>query len=65
MLSAGINCPKHDWSFDLFTGQGDRGNYMLKRWEVELRDPVVGNGDVSGGEKPDKEVWVRRKARIG
>ncbi|KAF3388678.1 hypothetical protein F1880_003791 [Penicillium rolfsii] len=61
-LSAGLTCPKHGWSFDLFSGQGDRGNYRLKIWEVELRDPPASNGDVSEG---DKEVWVRRKQRIG
>ncbi|RAL02852.1 Rieske (2Fe-2S) protein [Aspergillus ibericus CBS 121593] len=58
VLSAGITCPKHDWSFDLFSGQGDRGSYKLKVWEVEVRD---GNGKGEG----EKEVWVRRKQRIG
>jgi len=55
VLSAGITCPKHGWSFDLFSGMGDRGNYRLKVWETQLRD-------VEGGEK---EVWVRRKQRMG
>ncbi|KAJ5125092.1 Glucose-methanol-choline oxidoreductase N-terminal [Penicillium bovifimosum] len=56
-LSAGITCPKHGWSFDLFTGQADRGNYKLKVWEVQLRDtPTPGS--------IDQEVWVRRKQRI-
>ncbi|KAK4156058.1 hypothetical protein C8A00DRAFT_12948 [Chaetomidium leptoderma] len=55
VLSAGLTCPKHNWSFDLFSGRSDRGNYRLKVWEVELRDT---EGD-------DKEVWVRRKPRIG
>ncbi|KAK3984715.1 hypothetical protein QBC44DRAFT_300747 [Cladorrhinum sp. PSN332] len=54
VLSAGITCPKHGWSFDLFSGRADRGNYRLKVWQVELRD---------GSE--DKEVWVRRKQRMG
>lgn len=55
-LSAGITCPQHNWSFDLFSGQGDRGNYKLKVWEVQLREGI----------KPgDQEVWVRRKQRIG
>ncbi|PWY68533.1 hypothetical protein BO94DRAFT_527679 [Aspergillus sclerotioniger CBS 115572] len=58
VLSAGITCPKHDWSFDLFSGQGDRGNYKLKIWEVDVRE---GSGEAEG----DKEVWVRRKQRIG
>ncbi|KAL4778228.1 hypothetical protein BJX76DRAFT_352779 [Aspergillus varians] len=57
-LSAGITCPKHAWSFDLFSGKGDRGNYKLKVWEVQLRDASV-------SETADMEVWVRRKQRIG
>ncbi|KAG4434092.1 hypothetical protein IFR05_010427 [Cadophora sp. M221] len=66
-LSAGIRCPKHDWSFDLIRGNGDRGNYRLKIWETQLR-PVAGvrsggsNGDHS---EEQKEVWVRRKQRMG
>lgn len=66
VLSAGITCPKHGWSFDLFSGMGDRGSYKLKVWEVQLRDvdepPVEGEGD--SGEVV-REVWVRRKQRIG
>jgi len=34
----------------------DRGSYKLRIWEVQLRD-------VAGGD--DKEVWVRRKQRMG
>ncbi|KAL2075233.1 hypothetical protein VTL71DRAFT_176 [Oculimacula yallundae] len=60
-LSAGIRCPKHDWSFDLVRGNGDRGNYRLTIWETEVR-PVT--AVVSGGEER-KEVWVRRKQRMG
>ncbi|KAL5345657.1 hypothetical protein ACLOAV_009411 [Pseudogymnoascus australis] len=52
VLSAGLTCPKHEWSFDLFTGTGDRGNYRLKIWEVQLRGGVDGS---------DQEVWVRKK----
>ncbi|KAL2261060.1 hypothetical protein VTK26DRAFT_4748 [Humicola hyalothermophila] len=58
VLSAGITCPKHNWSFDLFTGMSDRGNYKLKVWEVQLRD-------IDGKDTDDKEVWVRRKPRTG
>ncbi|GKZ17198.1 hypothetical protein AbraCBS73388_007250 [Aspergillus brasiliensis] len=61
VLSAGITCPKHDWSFDLFSGQADRGNYKLKIWEVQLRDLA----EPKEGEADEKEVWVRRKQRIG
>ena len=59
-LSAGITCPKHGWSFDLFTGTSDRGNYKLKIWELQLR-PIKGVDD--GNE--DHEVWVRKKQRMG
>ncbi|KAJ5128861.1 hypothetical protein N7526_007027 [Penicillium atrosanguineum] len=60
-LSSGISCPKHDWSFDLHTGRGDRGSYTLKLWEVQLRD----SSPLDESNKDDKEVWVRRKQRIG
>ncbi|RAL07346.1 Rieske (2Fe-2S) protein [Aspergillus homomorphus CBS 101889] len=62
-LSAGITCPKHGWSFDLFSGQADRGNYKLKVWEVQLRDPPASEDKTV--ESADQEVWVRRKQRIG
>ncbi|KAL4930325.1 Rieske (2Fe-2S) protein [Aspergillus undulatus] len=60
-LSAGITCPKHGWSFDIFSGKGDRGTFKLKVWEVQLRDAP----GVDGAESSDQEVWVRRKQRIG
>ncbi|KAL5329336.1 hypothetical protein ACEPPN_002847 [Leptodophora sp. 'Broadleaf-Isolate-01'] len=66
-LSAGIRCPKHDWSFDLIRGNSDRGNYRLKVWETQLR-PVAGTqGGGVGRDCGDKqkEVWVRRKQRMG
>lgn len=52
-LSAGIVCPKHGWSFDLFTGESDRGAYQMAPWEVETRK---GEGD------GDEEVWIRKKS---
>ena len=55
-LSAGVTCPKHDWSFDLFTGNSDRGGYKLKLWEVQMRP---------SGQDGDSEVWVRKKGRTG
>lgn len=67
-LSVGLTCPKHDWSFDLFTGMSDRGSYKLKTWEVQIRDPkdtVSSQMDGENEKTPDKEVWVRRKQRIG
>ncbi|KPM43152.1 Leptomycin B resistance protein pmd1 [Neonectria ditissima] len=71
VLSAGLMCPKHGWSFDLFTGTSDRGNYLLNVWDVQLRwvqgqapSPTNGQG-VDASESIDKEVWVRRKQRIG
>ncbi|KAF2153108.1 hypothetical protein K461DRAFT_320816 [Myriangium duriaei CBS 260.36] len=59
VLSAGITCIKHGWSFDLFSGQGDRG-YKLKLWETELR-AVPGRAV----DDEEREVWVRRKQKIG
>lgn len=50
VLSAGLTCPKHGWSFDLHTGQSDRSAYRLAVWEIQEKDG---------------EVWVRRKQRIG
>lgn len=69
MWSSGITCPKHGWSFDLSSGRGDRGNYKLQIWEVELRTvpeacpPAAGSEDAS--KECSKEVWVRRKQRMG
>ncbi|KAJ5903037.1 hypothetical protein N7504_005420 [Penicillium tannophilum] len=60
-LSTGLTCPKHGWSFDIFTGKGDRGNYNLKLWEIDLREP---SSTVEASDD-DKEVWVRPKQRIG
>ncbi|KAJ6159400.1 Glucose-methanol-choline oxidoreductase N-terminal [Penicillium chrysogenum] len=57
VLSAGLTCPKHGWSFDIFSGRADRGNYTLKVWDVQLRDS-------SAPGSTDQEVWVRRKQRI-
>ncbi|KAI1657152.1 hypothetical protein F4813DRAFT_93492 [Daldinia decipiens] len=65
-LSTGITCPKHGWSFDLFSGRADRANYKLGIWEVQLR-PSSGTQNTAGSEKDgdDQEVWVRRKQRMG
>ena len=65
VLSKGIRCPKHDWSFDLFRGVADRGGYKLGVWEVELREVVELRGGMGDGVEGMKEVWVRRKQRIG
>ncbi|KAJ6020620.1 hypothetical protein N7540_006124 [Penicillium herquei] len=62
-LSTGLTCPKHGWSFDIITGKGDRGNYNLKVWEVQLREPSESSD--AAPDSDDKEVWVRRKQRIG
>ncbi|ENH70493.1 hypothetical protein FOC1_h10016663, partial [Fusarium oxysporum f. sp. cubense race 1] len=46
----------------------DRGSYRLKTWEVEIRDiKETESTDIIEKEKlsTDKEVWVRRKQRIG
>jgi nitrite reductase/ring-hydroxylating ferredoxin subunit len=55
VLSSGITCPQHDWSFDLHTGKSDRGSYRLQIWEVQQRPRGAGDDEM--------EVWVRRKQR--
>ncbi|KAM3433975.1 hypothetical protein MY4824_005708 [Beauveria thailandica] len=67
VLSTGLTCPKHGWSFDVFTGQSDRGLYKLPVWEVQLRD-VDGNpwsGSLTNSPPHGQTVWVRRRQRIG
>lgn len=68
VLSAGLTCPKHGWSFDLFRGIADRGRYELGVWEVQLRNLDGAETPASVGEglaraDAEKEVWVRRKQR--
>ncbi|KAF1912797.1 hypothetical protein BDU57DRAFT_334630 [Ampelomyces quisqualis] len=57
VLSSGISCPQHDWSFDLHTGKSDRGSYKLQVWEVELRPGKF--------QDEETEIWVRRRQKIG
>lgn len=75
VLGVGIRCKGHSYAFELTTGEGDRGNYKLGVWEVDLRPlaSTVGadrDGDHSSGggsgtveSEEDREVWVRRKKR--
>ncbi|CAH0050720.1 unnamed protein product [Clonostachys solani] len=63
VLSAGIQCPKHGWSFDLFTGMADRSAYKLTIWELQLRPETVNLGQ--GENNPDQGIWVRKKPRMG
>ncbi|KAI2607622.1 uncharacterized protein GGS25DRAFT_523145 [Hypoxylon fragiforme] len=67
ILSAGITCPKHGWSFDLFSGRADRANYKLGIWEVQLRPSSDTQAGIKSDEKDEdnQEVWVRRKQRMG
>jgi hypothetical protein len=69
-----LTCPKHSWSFDIYTGTADRGNYQLGIWETQLRE--IQDSGKSGLQQGDndaskvldaveKEVWVRRKQRMG
>lgn len=66
VVGQGIRCKGHSYAFELSTGIGDRGDYRLGIWEIEMR-PSVGVED--GGEASDKgreadsEVWVRRKRK--
>lgn len=74
VLSAGLTCPKHGWSFDLFSGRADRGNYRLRLWDIQLRPigasspgkAVDGRSAAAAGTPmQEHEVWVRRKQRMG
>ncbi|PMD15327.1 Rieske domain-containing protein [Hyaloscypha hepaticicola] len=66
VLSIGITCSKHDWSFDLHSGQADRGTYKLGIWEVQLRPLTDSQRTELEDETPEvKGIWVRRKQRIG
>jgi len=46
----------------------DRGKYKLSVWEVQLRE-TTSNGEADKAdnalENTAREVWVRRKQRIG
>jgi hypothetical protein len=46
-------------------GLADRGNYKLKVWEAQLRSSVGAPEQTIEGQEEDKEVWVRRRPRIG
>lgn len=60
VLSAGITCPKHGWSFDIHTGESDRGPYQLPVHEVQLRKrpQEAPSGD---DKEAAEEVWVKWK----
>jgi nitrite reductase/ring-hydroxylating ferredoxin subunit len=53
VLSVGVTCPKHGWTFDLHTGEASVSRYRLGMYEVETR--VDGDGE--------EGVWVRKKER--
>ncbi|KAI4742251.1 dimethylaniline monooxygenase [Aureobasidium sp. EXF-12298] len=53
VLSVGVTCPKHGWTFDLHTGEASVSRYRLGMYEVETRV----DGDGAEG------VWVRKKER--
>ncbi|KAL3481484.1 hypothetical protein BJX99DRAFT_253408 [Aspergillus californicus] len=55
-----IRCFRHGWTFDLTTGQADRGNHKITLWHIELRDPLISGSD-ENGVSVEKEVWVRRR----
>ena len=72
VFSAGLTCPKHGWSFDLFNGAADRGSYELGVWETQLREvkssegsPCDNGEDGKSSNSVEKEVWVRRRQRVG
>lgn len=53
VLSVGVTCPKHGWTFDLHTGEADVSRYRLGLYEVEVREDEDG----------EEGVWVRKKER--
>lgn len=64
-LSAGITCPKHGWSFDIHTGESDRGPYRLPTYDVQVRKarPQPPSDDKPPNDNDVEELWVRRIAR--
>ncbi|PSR80121.1 hypothetical protein BD289DRAFT_441368 [Coniella lustricola] len=67
VLGTGIRCRGHGYAFELSTGIGDRGEYRLGVWDVELRDCIRGGDDseegAGGREDVDREVWIRKRKR--
>lgn len=64
-LGYGIRCRGHSFAFELSTGIGDRGEYRLGVWDVELRSRREGGGQAekAGGDDAEEQkgVWVRRR----
>lgn len=61
VLGAGLRCRGHSYAFELTTGIGDRGNYRLGVWDVELRNAASGAGEDA---VKDQEVWVRKRRNV-
>lgn len=65
-LGHAIRCRGHSFAFELTTGSGDRGEYKLGVWDVELRPAagIVAGGGAGGDDgEEEREVWVRRRKR--
>lgn len=65
-LGHAIRCRGHSFAFELTTGSGDRGEYKLGVWDVELRPAagiVAGGGAGGDDSEEEREVWVRRRKR--
>lgn len=68
VVGQGLRCRGHSYAFELSTGIGDRGDYKLGIWDVELRPLPVeerdgGEAFKEGKEDLRSEVWVRRKRK--
>lgn len=67
IVGQGIRCKGHSYAFELSTGIGDRGDYRLGIWDVELRPSVeerdAGEALEEGKKDLGREVWVRRKRK--
>lgn len=53
-----VMCPLHHWSFNLETGQCDRGNFVLDMYKVKEED-----GKVFVGTKPTNESKLIKRRR--
>lgn len=69
VVGRGLRCRGHGYAFELSTGIGDREDYRLGVWDVELRSRSEHAGQEDGedgsssGLERDNEVWVRRRGQ--
>lgn len=69
VVGRGLRCRGHGYDFELSTGTGDRGEYRLGVWDVQLRacggDAGEGEGQADfGADEREREIWIRRRCSI-